>query len=106
MTSFQDKERAEESKYALDQEQEFKAHARRNKLLGLWAAEQLGLSESETSKYAKDVVLSDFEEPGEEDVFRKVQSDLKAAGKTISDEEIRSQMASLMGTAIAQIKGE
>lgn len=104
MTSFQDKERAEETKYALDQEQEFKAHARRNKLLGLWVAEKLGLSGDEAAKYAKDVVLSDFEEPGDEDVFRKVAADLKAAGKSVSEAEIRSQMAGLMSAAMEQIQ--
>lgn len=104
MTSFQDKERAEETKYALDQEQEFKAHARRNKLLGLWAAEKLGLKDNEALKYAKDVVISDFEEPGEEDVFRKVQADLKKANVSISDDEIRSKMSSLMKQAMEEIK--
>ncbi len=105
MTSFQDKERAEETKYALDQEQEFKAHARRNKLLGLWVAEKIGLSGDDAAKYAKDVVLSDFEEPGEEDVFRKVQADFNKAGVAISDEEIRTKMASLMQQALEEMKG-
>ncbi len=104
MTSFQDKERAEETKYALDQEQEFKVIARRNKLLGLWAAEKLGLSGDAASKYAKDVVLSDFEEPGDEDVFRKVQADLKKASTPVSDEAIRAEMANLMKVAIEQIQ--
>ena len=104
MTSFQDKERAEETKYALDQEQEFKVMARRNKLLGLWAAEKLGLTGDAASKYAKDVVLSDFEEAGDEDVFRKVKADLSEAKVVFTDEEIRSQMAALMSVAMQQIE--
>lgn len=96
---FDDRERAEEAKYALDQETEFKVMARRNKLLGLWAAELLGKTGAEAEAYAKEVVLSDLEEAGEEDVFRKVRGDFDAAGVMRSDADIREQMAELIPVA-------
>ena len=74
MSNFDDREKAQEAKYAHDQEISFKANARRNKLLGLWVAEQLGLSGDAADAYAREVIESDFEEPGDEDVFRKVCS--------------------------------
>jgi hypothetical protein len=106
MSAMDDKKKAQEGKYALDKEQEFKAMARRNKLLGLWAADLMHYDEAKSETYAKEVVMSDFEEPGEEDVFRKVQADLNEAGLSVSDDEIRTQMAQLRYTAIEQITSE
>ncbi|MEL6568324.1 MAG: DUF1476 domain-containing protein [Pseudomonadota bacterium] len=104
---FDDRERAEEAKYALDQETQFKVMARRNKLLGLWAADLLGKTGAAADAYAKEVVLSDLEEAGEEDVFRKVRGDFDAAGVVRSDSEIREQMAELTPVARdAVLKGE
>ena len=80
MTTFDDRERAFETKYARDEEMQFRIIARRNRLLGQWAARQMGLSEAESDSYAKDVVRSDFEEAGDQDVVRKVLGDLTAAG--------------------------
>jgi len=95
-----------ENKFAHDAELQFKAEARRNKLLGLWAAEMLGKSGDEASEYAKEVVRSDFEEPGDEDVFRKVQADFAAANIEQSEDQIRVAMADLMDKAIEQIKND
>ena len=104
MTTFDDRERAFESKFALDQEQEFKAVARRNKLLGLWAAEKMGLSPDSAEAYAKAVVRADFEQPGEEDVFRKVAGDFEGSGLTVSEGEIRRKMDELGSMAREQIR--
>lgn len=92
MTQFDDRERAFETKFAHDQEMNFRIIARRNRLLGEWAARKLGLSDEETSAYAKDVVRADFEEAGDEDVIRKVLGDLTAAGVDITDTEIREAL--------------
>ena len=80
MTTFDDREKGFESKYALDQEQEFKAVARRNKLLGLWAAGKMGLNDAGAEEYGRAIVKADFEQPGEEDVYRKIAQDLEGAG--------------------------
>ena len=104
MTTFDDREKGFESKFALDQDQEFRAIARRNKLLGLWAAEKMGLSAGSGEDYAKAVVRADFEQPGEEDVFRKVDQDFKGAGLTVSEGEIRSKMDELGSIARDQIR--
>ena len=106
LSGFDKRERAEEGKFALDQELRFKANARRNKLLGLWAAEKLGKSGEAASAYAIEVVKSDFEAPGDEDVFRKVKGDLDAAGVAITDHQLQRQMAELMETAVQQVKSE
>jgi hypothetical protein len=103
MSTFDDRERAQEAKYALDQETQFKVAARRNKLLGLWAADLMGMSGDDAQAYAKTVVLSDLEEVGEEDVFRKVRGDFDKAGVDRSDARIREQMAELMPIAREQI---
>lgn len=95
-----------ENKFAHDAELKFKAEARRNKLLGHWAAELLGKSGDDAEDYAKEVVRSDFDEPGDEDVFRKVQADLNEAGVEKSDDEIRAAMNMLMATAVEQIESE
>jgi len=104
MTTFDKREEGFEKKFAHDEELRFKANARRNKLLGLWAAEKLGLSGDAANVYAKDVVMADFEEAGDEDVFRKVRRDLDAKGVAQSDQDIRRTMGDLMEKAIAEIK--
>jgi hypothetical protein len=104
MTNIEDRERAFESKFALDEELRFKATARRNKLLGLWAAEKLGKSGDAADEYAKAVVVADIEEAGEEDVFRKVRKDFDAAGVAQSDHQIRRTMEELMAVAAEQIQ--
>jgi len=103
MSSFDDRENAFESKFAHDAEMQFKADARRNKLLGLWAAELLGKTGDDAAEYAKEVVKSDFEEAGDEDVYRKVAGDL---GARADETTIRSKMASLMAEAKAQLMDE
>ena len=92
MTSFDDRERAFETKYARDEEMQFRIIARRNRLLGEWAARLMGLSEEETASYAKDVVRADFEEAGDEDVIRKVLGDLTSAGVDADDAKIREAL--------------
>lgn len=97
---------AMENKFAHDAELKFKAEARRNKLLGHWAAELLGKSGDEVGEYAKEVVRSDFDEPGDEDVFRKIRADFDAGSVKQSDDEIRSKMSELLATAVEQIESE
>ena len=106
MTTFDKRKDAFESKFARDAELRFKAEARRNKLLGLWAAGQMGKAGGDADAYAKTVVASDFEEAGDEDVFRKIRSDFDAAGVKQSDHQIRRQMEDLMQTAVDQIENE
>jgi len=103
MTTMRDRENAFENKFAHDADMLFKAEARRNKLLGLWAAGLLGKSGDDAAQYAKEVVKSDFEEAGHEDVYRKVSGDL---GDKADEATIRTQMASLMADAKAQIFDE
>src|SRR5690606_4410773 len=104
MTTFDDREKGFESKFARDQEQEFRAIARRNKLLGLWAAEKMGLSDDRADQYAGAVVRADFEQPGEEDVYRKIAQDFEGAGLTVSEGEIRRKMDELASVAREQIR--
>jgi hypothetical protein len=104
MSGFDKREEGFEKKFALDEELRFKAMARRNKLLGLWAAEKLGLSGGEAEAYAKTVVMADFDEPGDEDVYRKVRADFDAKGAKISDEDIRRAMNDLLAKAVLEIK--
>jgi hypothetical protein len=106
MSGFDDRKKGEEARFAHDSELRFKAEARRNKLLGLWAAEQMGMSEAHAKEYAGEVVASDFEEAGDEDVFRKVAADLKAKGASVSEEMIRKKMADLVSVARDQILSE
>ena len=101
MTTFDNREAAFENKFALDEELRFKATARRNKLLGLWAAERLGKSGADADAYAKSVVLADFQEAGDEDVVRKVRGDLEGAG--VLDTDVRAQMNMLMAQAVKEI---
>ena len=104
MTNMNDRKDAFENKFAHDENLKFKATARRNKLLGLWAAELMGKSGDAAADYAKEVVMSDFEEVGDEDVFRKVRGDLDAAKIEQSDHQIRRNMEELMAVAIEQIQ--
>ena len=104
MTTFDKREEGFEKKFAHDEELRFKATARRNKLLGAWAAEKLGFSGTEADAYAKEVVMVDFEEAGDDDVFRKLRKDFDAKGVTQSDHQIRRTMDELMEQAIAQVK--
>jgi hypothetical protein len=103
MTTFDKREEGFEKKFALDEELKFKAEARRNKLLGLWTAEKLGLSGDAAAAYAKEVVAADFEEAGD-GVFRKVAGDLGAKGIDAPEAEIRGQMDALMAQAVTQVK--
>ena len=104
MTTFDKREEGFEKKFALDEELRFKAGARRNKLLGLWAAEKMGLSGAEAETYAKEVVAADFEEAGDEDVFRKIRKDFDAKGVDQSDHQIRRTMDELMAKAVEQLR--
>ena len=104
MTTFDKREEGFEKQFAHDEELRFKANARRNKLLGLWAAEKLGKSGTDADAYAKEVVMADFEEAGDHDVFRKIRKDFDAQGVTQSDHQIRRTMDELMAAAVAQIK--
>ena len=104
MTTFDKRKDAFEAKYALDQEQHFLAYARRNRALGLWAAEKLGKTGADADAYAKEVVQADLIEAGEEDVFRKVYGDLEAVGLPISETDVREAMLSHLDAAMAEIK--
>jgi hypothetical protein len=104
MTTFDKREEGFEKQFAVDEELRFKATARRNKLLGLWAAQKLGLSATEADEYAKAVVLADFEEPGEDDVFRKIRKDFDAKGVADSDHQIRRTMTEFMAKAVLDVK--
>ena len=106
MSGFDDRQKAAEAKFARDGELRFKAEARRNRLLGLWAAQQLGLSEEHAKEYAAEVVAADFAEAGDEDVFRKVSADLKSKNVAVADEMIRSKMVELTAVAREQILSE
>ena len=104
MNTFDDRERGFERKFAHDEELRFKASARRNKLLGEWIAEQLGLAGDEADDYAKSVIKADLEEPGDEDVFRKIRKDLDSSNVNLSDEELRKKMMEFMDKAISQVE--
>ena len=104
MTTFDKREKGFEKQFALDEELRFKATARRNKLLGLWAAEKLGLTGADAENYSKSVVMADFEEPGDHDVLRKIRRDFDAKGVAQSDHQISRTMTELMAKAVADIK--
>src|SRR5436190_5927415 len=104
MSSFDKREEGFEKKFALDEEQKFKAEARRNKLLGMWAAEKLGITGDAATAYAKEVVASDFEEAGDGDVLRKVMGDLSAKGVALTEPQLRAKMDELMAVAVTQVK--
>jgi hypothetical protein len=104
MTTFDKREEGFEKKFAMDADQKFKAEARRNKLLGLWAAEKLGIAGDAAAAYAKEVVAADFEEAGHAGVARKVAGDLAAKGVAITEAQLRARMDELMATAVMQVK--
>ena len=104
MANMKDREEGFERKFAFDEELKFKAMARRNKLLGLWAAEKLGKTGADAEAYAREVVVADFQEAGDDDVFQKVRKDFDAKGVAQSDHQIRRTMTELMEQAIQEIK--
>lgn len=106
MTDFKDRERAEEAHFALEEETQFRIAARRNRLLGQWAAEKMGLSAVEAEAYAKSVVQADFEEAGDEDVIRKLLGDLTAAGVEVAEADIRASLEARQVEARRQLMGE
>jgi hypothetical protein len=106
MTTFNDREKAFEDKYKHDQELQFKVEVRRNKLLGLWAAELLDKKGDEADAYAKEVISSDFDEPGDDDVLRKVLADLQGAGVDFTEHRLRHKMDELLSVAKQQVMTE
>lgn len=104
MSTFDSREEGFEKRFALDEESRFKALARRNKKLGLWAAEKLGLTGDAAEAYAKEVVVADLEEAGDEDVFRKLRGDFDAKGVEVSDHQIRRNMAEFLEAAAIEVK--
>jgi hypothetical protein len=104
MTTFDEREKGFERKFAHDEQLRFKATARRNKLFGLWAAGQMGLSGDEAQEYAKSVVKADFEEPGDEDVLRKVRADFEAKGVDQSEHQLERTLIEMMTEAVSQIE--
>jgi hypothetical protein len=106
MSGFDKRREGFESKFVHDEDLRFRATARRDKLLGLWAAEKLGLSGTAAEDYAKEVVKAEFEEPGDHDVFRKIRRDFDAKSIAISEHQIRREMEDLMKTAVEQVSGK
>ncbi|CAN5889687.1 DUF1476 domain-containing protein [soil metagenome] len=106
MTTFDDREKSFEKKFERDQDLQFKANARRNKLLGLWAAGLMGKTGADAEAYAKEVVMADFEKPGDSDVMHKLVTDLAAAGKPTEEHAIRKQSERLLGEAKTQLMTE
>ena len=106
MSTFEKREKGEEAKFARSAEMDFKINARRNKLLGLWAADRMGMQGADADAYAKECVMADFEEPGEEDVYRKVMGDLNKANVSVPEHDMRRKMASLVETAREQVENE
>jgi hypothetical protein len=104
MTTFDKREEGFEKQFAHDEELRFKAKARRNRMLGLWAAEKLGLSGADAQAYAKEVVLADLEQGGDDNVFRKIRTDFDGKGVPQSDHQIRRTMDELMARAVAEVK--
>src|SRR6266545_5305940 len=104
MSNFDKREEGFEKKYALDEEQKFRAEARRNRLLGVWAAEKLGITGDAATAYAKEVVAADFEEAGDADVQNKVVKDFAAKGVAVTAAEVRVKMDELMAQAVTQVK--
>lgn len=106
MSGFNDREKAFEDKFKHDKELEFKVQARRNKLLGLWAAGQMGITGGDAEAYAKDVVRADFEKPGDGDVLEKVLGDLQGKGIDATRDSVRYEMDKLLDVAAEQVKSE
>jgi hypothetical protein len=105
MTTFNDREKGFETKFALDQDLKFRAESRRNRLLAEWAAAKLGITGEAVPDYTRSVVKADLEEKGDDDVFRKLKNDFAAAGVNVSDTEIRTQMSELLAKAVVDIEG-
>jgi hypothetical protein len=106
MATFDDREKGFEHKYKHDKELDFKINARRNRLLGLWAAKELGIPDAEAEAYAKTVVMADFEKPGDEDVVEKVVADFKQKGIEMSEHRVRKHMTELLDMARKQVMGD
>jgi len=106
MAGFDDRKKGEEARFAFNAEQRFKAEVRRNRLLGLWVAEQIGLSGEEAKAYAAEVVSADFEEAGDEDVFRKVSADLSVKNVSVPETTIRTKMAEFAAMANQEVASE
>jgi hypothetical protein len=106
MATFDDRQKGFEQKYKHDKELEFKINARRNKLLGLWAAKEMGIPDGDADAYAKTVVLADFEKPGDDDVVQKIIGDFKQKGVEMSEHRVRKHMTELLATAREQVIGE
>jgi hypothetical protein len=106
MTTFDDRERTEETRFKHNEELAFKARNRGNRMFGMWLAEQLGLAGEAADSYAKDVVVADFESPGDEDLFTKVRADLKAKSIEISDHLLQKRLTEFRELALQQIKTE
>ena len=106
MSTFDDRERGQEKKFQLDQDKLFRATMRRNKLLGMWAADLLGLAGTDAEEYAKTVVMADLEEPGDDDVIRKVLADFDSKGVAKTKSDIADQLVELMPIAVEQIQTE
>ena len=104
MTTFDERKNAFEKKFAHDQELKFRAEARRNKMLGEWAAEKLGLTGAEVEDYVKAVRKADLQEKGDDDVFRKIRADFDAKGVTISDDDLREKMQEFLANAVSQLE--
>lgn len=104
MNTFDDREKGFEKKFAMDQELQFKAESRRNKMLGEWAAEKMGITGDDVQAYVKEVRKADFEEAGDDDVFRKVKGDLDAKGVSVSDDELRQTMNQFLATAVEDLE--
>jgi hypothetical protein len=104
MTTFNDREKAFERKFALDQDLKFRAESRRNKLLAEWAGAKLGIMGAPLQDYVRSVVKADLEEKGDEDVFRKLHNDFAAAGVKVSETELRTQMVDMLAKAVADIE--
>ena len=104
--SFKERQKGEEFKFEMEQGFRFKAESRRNRLLGEWLAERFGMSSDETGVYAKEVIVSDLEEPGIEDVIRKVMKDIEDRGSAITEDEVRAKMDALYDVAVEQLKSD
>lgn len=106
MSTFDERERSFETKYKRDQEKLFRVTSRRNRLLGLWAARQFGMDAGKAQAYAKEVILSDFDEPGDDDVVRKMLADFESRGIAMDEAGIRKEMSRLMDEAAREVDGE
>ena len=103
---FRDREKGEELRYEIEQELQFKAESRRNRLLGEWLAERFGMTSDETEAYAKEVIVSDLKESGIDDVVRKVMKDIEDRGSAITEDEVRAKMEALYAVALEQLKSD